>query len=245
MSSDPNAAFAVVLHVYDLSQGTARALSQPFLGFAIDIIPHTGIEVHGLEIFFGGGVQRMDHRAVVRQFGLVPVRSNALGTTSVTRDALNAYLASVDHRFTQATYDVFHNNCNHFSDAVARYLLNGQGIPEDIVGLPRRVLASPMGQMLGGMMQNMQQQMIPFNQPPAAAAMPIPAVPVPTVPVPTVPVSAVPVPTVLDALKQLEAKTPDHKTGYLAVRFRLLSCNHSRAAHTPAAVHAEPDPGEH
>ena len=46
----------VVLHVYDLSRGMARAMSQPLLGFAVDIIPHTGLVVYGREYFFSGGI---------------------------------------------------------------------------------------------------------------------------------------------------------------------------------------------
>jgi len=66
-------------------------------------------------VFFGGGIQRMPHHAVVRNFGLAPVTTTVLGHTNVTQTELQAHLASMNARFTQATYDVFRNNCNHFS----------------------------------------------------------------------------------------------------------------------------------
>lgn len=46
----------VSLHVYDLSQGLARQLSQQLIGRHFDGIYHTGIVVFGREYFFGGGI---------------------------------------------------------------------------------------------------------------------------------------------------------------------------------------------
>jgi len=217
--------FQVILHVYDLSRGTARALSQPLLGFPIDIVPHTGIEVHGVEVFFGGGIQQMSHALVVQDFGLRPVRSNVIGHTTISRTQMQDFLASVHPRFTQQTYDVFRNNCNHFADSLARFLLDGRGIPQDIVGLPDRVLASPMGAMLGQAMSQMQQQMIPFNNAPPQPLMPTaPAMRQPATAAASAPVLAASSagaggqpPTLVQALKALEAKTPDHKQGYQAL----------------------------
>jgi hypothetical protein len=48
--------FPVKLHVYDLSQGMARQMSQAFLGKYIEGIWHTGIVVYDTEFFFGGGI---------------------------------------------------------------------------------------------------------------------------------------------------------------------------------------------
>ena len=47
----------VTLHLYDLSQGMARAMSPALLGRQIDGVWHTGIVVHGQEYYFGGGIQ--------------------------------------------------------------------------------------------------------------------------------------------------------------------------------------------
>ena len=47
----------VQLRVYDLSRGLAKQLSLAMLGRQVDGIWHTGVLVHGLEYFYGGGVQ--------------------------------------------------------------------------------------------------------------------------------------------------------------------------------------------
>ncbi len=84
--------------------------------------------------------------------------------------------------FSAQTYDLLRNNCNNFSDAVARFL-TGQGIPGHILELPQRVLSTPMGQMLAPMYERMQQDMlqhphmIPFGG--AQAALPTLAQPAP------------------------------------------------------------------
>ena len=63
--------FPVVLHVYDLSRGMARSLSQQFLGIHINILPHTGLVVHGREFFYSGGIQSLQGAsAFATQFGV-------------------------------------------------------------------------------------------------------------------------------------------------------------------------------
>jgi len=46
------------------------------------------------------------------------------------------------------------NNCNNFTDECAQILL-GQGIPSDIVDLPKEFLATPMGQQMAPMFMGM------------------------------------------------------------------------------------------
>jgi hypothetical protein len=79
-----------------------------------------------------------------------------LGDTSKTESELSAFLRSINHRFTQETYDLLNNNCNNFSDEVSRFLL-GLGIPTHIVDLPRIVFSTPGGAMLRPMIEGMQQ----------------------------------------------------------------------------------------
>ena len=159
----------VRLKVYDLSMGMARTMSGPMLGTQIDLVPHTGIEVFGYEFFYGGGVQEMKHEDVVRQFGLRPCDDVVLGTTTVTRDSFLAFLDSNAHRFTQDNYHILNHNCNHFSDECAKFLLDGVGIPQDIVNLPQRVMETPLGSMIMPMFDQMQARMadtfVPFNHP--------------------------------------------------------------------------------
>jgi len=163
---------AVRMVVYDISGGLARQLGASMLGMQLDCLPHTGIIVFGKEYFYGGGVQRLPHEQVVRQFGISPMREEVLGRTEKTVEDLHRFLETISSRFRADTYDLFRNNCNHFSDEVVRFLLNGVGIPSEIVNLPERVMSTPMGQMLAPLWSNMQQRMqndfVPFNTAPPA-----------------------------------------------------------------------------
>lgn len=113
----------VKLAVYDLSRGMARSFG-PLLGLHdLDSIPHSGLIVYEEEHFFGGGIQRMRHEQVQREFGLQPQKVEVLGKTRKTREEFMGFLSSISHRFTQQTYDLFQNNCNTFTDTCARFLL--------------------------------------------------------------------------------------------------------------------------
>ena len=151
---------AVTLHVYDISMGAAAGMSQMLLGRRIELIPHTGVVVEGTEYFFGGGIQALPHRQVPLMFGLQPVERLPLGATSRSKDEMRAWLRSVSHLYSQATYDLFANNCNHFSDAFVRFLLpGGPCVPPRIMDVPALVLATPLGAMLGQMMRDMNDRM--------------------------------------------------------------------------------------
>ena len=55
--------------------------------------------------------------------------------------------------------DLLRNNCNNFSDALVRFLTDGAvGAPRDVLELPNRFLATPMGQSLAPMIQGLQQR---------------------------------------------------------------------------------------
>ncbi|CAK7231742.1 hypothetical protein SBRCBS47491_008035 [Sporothrix bragantina] len=134
----------VQLLVYDLSQGLARQMSMGFLGFQLDAIYHTSIELNGREYVYDGGIlaiqpysSHMGH----------PMEKLPLGTTNLTMDVIEEYLDSIRPIFTAEAYDLFQHNCNNFTDSFSNFLL-GHGIPEHITGMPRAVLASPMGRML-------------------------------------------------------------------------------------------------
>ncbi len=87
--------------------------------------------------------------------GLRPVHQIFIATTNKTQQELNIFLQSINHRFTQATYDLINNNCNNFSDEVTRFLTS-QGIPSYIIDLPRIVFSTPGGAMLRPLIEGMQ-----------------------------------------------------------------------------------------
>ncbi|CAK7214970.1 hypothetical protein SCUCBS95973_002317 [Sporothrix curviconia] len=134
----------VQLLVYDLSQGLARQMSMGFLGFQLDAIYHTSIELNGREYVYDGGILAIQPYS--SHLGH-PMEKLPLGTTNLTMDVIEEYLDSVRPIFTADAYDLFQHNCNNFTDSFSNFLL-GHGIPEHITGMPRAVLASPMGHML-------------------------------------------------------------------------------------------------
>ncbi|KAL1892000.1 hypothetical protein Sste5346_007344 [Sporothrix stenoceras] len=174
----------VQLLVYDLSQGLARQMSMGFLGFQLDAIYHTSIELNGREYVYDGGILAIQPYSshLGHPFEKVP-----LGTTTRTIAAIEVHLDTLRPRFTAAAYDLFRHNCNTFTDTFSHFLV-GHGIPAHITGMPDAVLATPMGRML--LPQLMQSGMTGGNrgangggsllglQETAQPATPIPAAPV-------------------------------------------------------------------
>ena len=109
-----------------------------------------------VEYYFGGGIQATPEGHFQSSNQMPPDQLISLGTTTKTQAELIAYLRSVNHLYTQHTYDLINNNCNNFSDCICKFLLNGRGIPSEIVDLPRIVFSTPGGAMLRPMIENMQ-----------------------------------------------------------------------------------------
>jgi len=141
-----------VLHVYDLSNGLARQMSQAFLGKQIDGIWHTGVVSYGKEFFFGGGIQvGMPGRTPYGH----PVDRIDLGETRIPEDVFIEFLNDISPRFSMDTYDLLRNNCNHFSQEAAKFL-TGKSIPDYITGLPDDVMQTPLGGMIRQMLDRVQ-----------------------------------------------------------------------------------------
>jgi hypothetical protein len=140
----------VVLHMYDLTHGMAKALSLPLLGRQVEGVWHTAVVVYETEHYFGAGMQRA---APGRTHFGPPHTKLVLGRTRLGREVLEEYLRGIAPRFTAQSYNILENNCNNFSNELATFLL-GSGIPRDILDLPRLALASPaLGPLLAPMLQ--------------------------------------------------------------------------------------------
>ena len=146
----------VTLHLYDLSNGIARSMSQAIIGKQLDGIWHSGIVVFGVEYFYGGGICAAPAGHAIPH---LPYQEIALGETNKTQIELEFFLQSINHRFTQATYSLLRHNCNNFANEVAQFLLAGKGIPEHIIRLPQEFLSSPLGATLAPMIEQMENQM--------------------------------------------------------------------------------------
>ncbi|GJN85691.1 thioredoxin [Purpureocillium lilacinum] len=134
----------VQLLVYDLSRGLARQMSMGILGFQLDAIYHTSIQLNGREYVYDGGII-----AIVPGSSHLgqPMQKIPLGTTHLPLDVIEEFLDSIRPIFTLEAYDLFRHNCNNFSDSFSNFLV-GKGIPDHIVNMPQAVMDSPMGRML-------------------------------------------------------------------------------------------------
>jgi hypothetical protein len=155
------AASEVKLLVYDLSHGMARSLSAQFLGgpeHAIDIIPHTSLLVYGKEYYFGGGIQCCEPHEFRASRQLSPIEVIALGSTTTPRAQFDDWCASAGASdFAPHMYDLLSNNCNNFSHTAAtRGLSLSRGVPQWIMNVPSKFLASPMGMMIRPILEGMQ-----------------------------------------------------------------------------------------
>ncbi|KAI0595654.1 hypothetical protein F4775DRAFT_595098 [Biscogniauxia sp. FL1348] len=134
----------VHLLVYDLSGGLAKQMSMGMLGFQLDAIYHTSIELEGMEYVYDGGINAIHPGS--SHLGR-PLQRLHLGKTDLPLEVIVEYLDSLREIYTPQAYDLFRHNCNNFSNDFATFLL-GRGIPEHITNMPQAVLDSPFGRVL-------------------------------------------------------------------------------------------------
>jgi hypothetical protein len=120
----------VVLHLYDLSNGMAVALSEGLLGKKIEGIWHSGVVVYGYEYFYGGGITYSQPAATMAG---APLKRIHLGKTTKKPSEFHKWLRSVSSRFTPEQYSLLRHNCNNFADEAVQFLVGG-GIPDYITG---------------------------------------------------------------------------------------------------------------
>lgn len=151
----------VHLLIYDLSRGLARQMSVPLVGFQLDAVYHTSIELNGREYVYDGGIIAiMPGSSHLGQ----PMEKMRLGTTHLPMEVIEEFLDSLRPIFSLEAcflcrlrtptltlpfqaYDLFRHNCNNFTDSFSNFLV-GKGIPSYITNLPQAVLDSPMGRTL-------------------------------------------------------------------------------------------------
>ena len=100
MEGGDEAQHEVLLHLYDLSNGMARTMSAALLGKQIEGIWHTGVVVHGIEWYFGGGVQRS---APGRTPYGAPVRVIPLGRTAIDAAVVEDFMRDMSGKYTAET----------------------------------------------------------------------------------------------------------------------------------------------
>lgn len=147
----------VQAYVYDISQGMAAMMGPALVGKPVELVPHTGIVVFGKEYFFGSGPVIGEPGKSV---GIPAAKVIDLGETGKTMDELETYINSVlalEHN--EANYNLCNHNCNHYANDVAKFLLDGKGLPDSIVNFADETLNTPQGQQMKVMIENMEKQM--------------------------------------------------------------------------------------
>ena len=126
------------------------------LGRQIDAVWHTGLVAFGKEYFFDGGAG-IEAGVVGRtRFGN-PLTQATLGRTSQTREAFEAWnRTQMARSFGPSDYHVLRNNCNHYTDAAAKFLCGpNASAPPEVMEQVEVFLSTPMGRMLQPMIENM------------------------------------------------------------------------------------------
>lgn len=135
----------VSLHFYDLSKGLAAAAAPWLINQKVEGVWHTGIVAFGREYYFGGDI----YYDLPSQTGFgPPQRKIVLGRTLRQRDELHAYIVDdLKPIFCRQAYDAARNNCNHFTDRLAMFLV-GKHIPEEVLKQPELVMNTNVGRVL-------------------------------------------------------------------------------------------------
>lgn len=137
---------SVELWVYALGDDNTVNLVNSMLGTKIEGFWHTSLVVFDREYYFMGGIQKSIPGTT--PFG-TPSRKIDFGGTEMTQEQLNHFLSSVNDQFTEETYHIIRNNCNHFSNVLMKQLVDKE-IPSYIMEVARMFENTPFESLLAG-----------------------------------------------------------------------------------------------
>jgi len=87
-----------------------------------------------------------------------------IGVTHKSQAEFESWLVANSERFSPARYNLMTHNCNNFAhEALLHGLGMNTGVPQWVLDVPRKVMSSPMGQMLQPMLEQMQMP-APFSE---------------------------------------------------------------------------------
>ena len=116
----------VYLNVYDLSN-----LNECLWNCGLGIY-HTGIQIEDNEYSFGG-IQGI---YVCKPTSIIPLREKILlGQTNINYQKINEIIRDLQNDFYPERYHPTNNNCNHFTNALAKVILN-KSIPSYVNRIP-------------------------------------------------------------------------------------------------------------
>ncbi|KAK4052528.1 hypothetical protein OIO90_004295 [Microbotryomycetes sp. JL221] len=141
----------VELWVYDLSHGMASAWGQMLTGTQLEGIWHTSLVLFDMEVFYGQGISIMKPGSTHHG---QPHKRLAMGSTLLDKQTFLDYIHELRQQYTASNYHLLEFNCNTFTNDVLGFI-NGRTVPSDILDLPRRIMATPFGQQMRPMIDQM------------------------------------------------------------------------------------------
>lgn len=130
----------VKLRVYKIATPEALDLLNKCLNKNFEGIWHTSLEIYGKEIFFSNDVIKtlpgMSGHLILHE-------TIHMGQTDITEDEFELYLKTLEDQFGKNTYNILHNNCNHFTDTCMQFLVNKK-IPSYILEVHEAAIENDM-----------------------------------------------------------------------------------------------------
>ncbi|GAA6059805.1 hypothetical protein JCM10212_003700 [Sporobolomyces blumeae] len=142
----------VTLYVYDLSNGLAQSLGPMLVGRPVEGIWHTSVVLYGIEVWFGQGIHAKSPPGTTHHGR--PRKQIPLGSTQLPKETVLEYLEGMRETYRAERYHLLEFNCNHFSNDVVGFL-NGSSVPSDILNQPKELMATPFGQQMRPMIEQM------------------------------------------------------------------------------------------
>ncbi|GAA5882665.1 hypothetical protein JCM16303_006535 [Sporobolomyces ruberrimus] len=142
----------VQLYVYDLSNGMAQSLGPMLVGRPIEGIWHTSLVLYGIEVWFGQGIHSKSPPGTTHHGA--PRKKISMGETHLDRDTFFEYVEGMRETYRAEKYHLLEFNCNHFTNDVVGFL-SGRSIPFDILNQPKELMATPFGQQMRPMIEQM------------------------------------------------------------------------------------------
>ncbi|KAG2736758.1 hypothetical protein G9P44_000848 [Scheffersomyces stipitis] len=141
--------YGVQVYVYDLSNGLAAVYSPMILGINLDAIYHTSVVIYNKEHYIDQGI-KVNSPPGYTKYG-TPIEIIDMGDTFINEEIFQEFLDELRNhdklKYHAINYDLFDNNCNHFTDVLLDFLV-GKNLDDRILKLPQQVLGTPSGQML-------------------------------------------------------------------------------------------------
>ncbi|RLV93494.1 Desumoylating isopeptidase 1 [Spathaspora sp. JA1] len=141
--------YPVQVYVYDLSHGLASVYSPMILGRSIPAIYHTSVVIRNTEYYLDQGIKSHSPPGFTK-YG-TPIEILDVGTTYIDDQILQDFISELndheDMKYHAISYDLFQNNCNHFTDVLIEFLV-GKNLDDRILKLPELVLSTGNGRLL-------------------------------------------------------------------------------------------------